>query len=360
MKVKILLPLILALFFSCNKNDDLITAPVPVESKFISAVDISSFPEIEVTNPVFYNENKVEESFLSILKRNGVNTIRLRIWVNPGNNHSGYDEVKIFANKLRISGFKIWLSVHYSDTWADPGKQSPPAQWSGISYTALRDSVRSYTKFVVENIKPDIIQIGNEINPGFLLPYGDRFTQHAQYLELLNTASAEIRKYSSTTKIMIHYAGITGSKDFFIQLRNLDYDMIGISYYPLWHGKDLNEVSIILNDLGATFQKEVLIAETAYPFTLGWNDWTHNIVGLEEQLILPEYPATPEGQKDFIAAIKKLITSEVENGTGFCYWGAELIAWKGERSENASPWENQALFDFQNLALPVISEFKIK
>ena len=106
-----------------------------------------------------------------------------------------------------------------------------------------------------------------------------------------------------------------------------------------------------------TYNKEILIAETAYPFTLKWNDWTHNIVGLDEQLILPEYPATPEGQRKFIEQIN-ILTKEVENGIGFCYWGGELIAWKGTQSTNASPWENQALFDFNNKALPVFREFK--
>jgi arabinogalactan endo-1,4-beta-galactosidase len=108
--------------------------------------------------------------------------------------------------------------------------------------------------------------------------------------------------------------------------------------------------------LSETHNKEILIAETAYPFTLQWNDWTNNIVGSNEQLILPEYPATIEGQRKFIRQIKTL-TKEVENGIGFCYWGAELISWKGNQSTDASPWENQAVFDFDNKALPVLSEF---
>ena len=111
-----------------------------------------------------------------------------------------------------------------------------------------------------------------------------------------------------------------------------------------------------LTELSNNFGKEILIAETAYPFTLGWNDWTNNIVGLEEQLILPDYPATPSGQKNFIRDLKNLVL-EIDNGIGFCYWGAELIAWDGENSENGSVWENQALFDFNNTELPVLQEF---
>ncbi|MEM9681593.1 MAG: glycosyl hydrolase 53 family protein, partial [Bacteroidota bacterium] len=95
------------------------------------------------------------------------------------------------------------------------------------------------------------------------------------------------------------------------------------------------------------------------PTTLEWNDFTTNIVGSEQQLILPEYPPTPKGQRKFIERMVKL-TEEVENAIGFCYWGAELVAWKGKRSEKGSSWENQALFDFNNKALPVLREFNLK
>ena len=145
----------------------------------------------------------------------------------------------------------------------------------------------------------------------------------------------------------------------FGNVNEVDYDIIGISYYPIWHGKSLNELKIQLNELSDSFGKQIMIAETAYPFTLDWNDWTNNIVGLENQLILPDYPATPEGQKNFIRDLKNLVT-EVSNGIGFCYWGAELIAWDGENSENGSVWENQAVFDFSNKELPVLMEFNFE
>ena len=136
----------------------------------------------------------------------------------------------------------------------------------------------------------------------------------------------------------------------------LDYDMIGLSFYPVWHGKSLSALRDTMEKLGARCRKAVLIAETAYPFTLGWNDQTHNVVGLEEQLILPDYPATPEGQHRFIRQIIDM-AGDVPEGAGMCYWGAELIAWKGYQSAEGSPWENQAVFDFNNKALPVLRAF---
>jgi arabinogalactan endo-1,4-beta-galactosidase len=136
----------------------------------------------------------------------------------------------------------------------------------------------------------------------------------------------------------------------------LDYDIIGLSFYPIWHGKSLMELEQTMIDLSIEFSKPVVIAETAYPFTLDWNDQTHNIVGLQSQLILPDYPASPEGQKLFIRDLRNMVNSN-ESMLGFCYWGAELVAWKGFDSLDASPWENQALFDFNNHALPVLDEF---
>ncbi|MFK5878819.1 MAG: glycosyl hydrolase 53 family protein [Flavobacteriaceae bacterium] len=348
--------LIFVLFISCNKSET--EAPPIIDLEIISAVDISSFPEIDLTNPVFFDLDDTPKGFLTILKNSGVNTIRLRLWVNPQNNHSSFEEVKQFAQILRTYNFKIWLTLHYSDTWADPGNQEIPAQWQGIPFEDLKDSVDVYTKKVVHQIDPDLIQVGNEINPGFLHPYGNINSNPERFKELLNTAINAVRTNSTNAKIIIHYAGLSGSDWFYNQLDSIDYDIIGLSYYPIWHGKSLGDLKSKLTQLSEAHNKDILIAETAYPFTLDWNDWTNNIVGLEGQLILPNFPATEEGQRNFINSIKNISTKDVTRGVGFCYWGAELIAWKGTQATDGSPWENQSLFDFENKALPVIEEFK--
>ncbi len=353
--IKILISLLL--FISCTRDD--INAPIRENGdfEFISAVDISRYPEISNSNPVFFDLNGNQNEFLNILKESGVNTIRLRLWVNPCNEHSGFSEVKEFSRTLKSKGFKIWLTLHYSDTWADPGHQEIPIQWQGKSFATLKDSVFNYTQKVVKELKPNYIQIGNEINSGLLHPYGNISNNYQQFIELMQTGISAVRSNSNTTKIILHFAGIEGSYWFFNQVKTLDYDIMGLSYYPIWHGKSLNNLKAKMQYLSETFNKKILIAETAYPFTLKWNDWTNNIVGLDKQLILPEYPATPEGQRKFTGQIKAL-TKELDNGIGFCYWGAELISWKGNQSREASPWENQALFDFDNKALPVLREFK--
>ncbi len=358
MKRRIQLSLFLFVFISCTKEDT-INAPVTENPNFISAVDISSFPEIAGSNPIFYDLNGSQKNFLEILKESGINTIRLRLWVHPSDEHSGFNEVKQFSQMLKASGFQTWLSVHYSDTWADPGQQQLPEKWQGIPFLALKDSVYKYTEKVIVEIAPDLIQIGNEINSGFLHPYGEIVNNRQQFIELLQSGILAVRRNAKDARIIVHYAGLEGVEWFFDQLRTIDYDIIGLSYYPIWHGKSLDDLQTIMQRLSNSHNQQIVLAETAYPFTLHWNDWTHNIVGLEEQLILPEYPATKEGQRKFVRQIKE-ITKETANGVGFCYWGAEWIAWNGNQSTMGSPWENQALFDFDNKALPSLREFDLE
>ena len=353
------IPIIIIFFvcIACSTNETRTNVPADNVQEFIKAVDISSYPEISATNPTFYDVGGNAKNFLTILKENGVNTVRLRLWVNPNNAHSGFDEVKQFSQTIKANGLKTWLTVHYSDTWADPGQQETPAQWEGLSYAALKDKVYDYTENVMQEIEPDYIQIGNEINSGMLHPYGNISTNLSNFIGLMQQGISAVRNNSSDCKIIIHFAGIDGAEWFYNQLNAIDYDFIGLSYYPIWHGKSLTNLQSTMQRLSETHNKKVLIAETAYPFTLGWNDWTNNIVGLDSQLILPQFPATPQGQKDYVNEIKR-ITKTVAGGIGFCYWGAELVAWKGNQATNASPWENQALFDFNYKAVPALMAFK--
>jgi arabinogalactan endo-1,4-beta-galactosidase len=301
-------------------------------------------------------EDGVSENALITLKNAGCNTIRIRIWKNPSDNHSGLAEVKALALRVKQAGMKVWLTVHYSDTWADPGNQTTPSDWTSLSFANLKAAVSNYTTLLMTEIQPDIIQIGNEINTGFLWPQGHLINNESQCLQLIAAASAAIRSQSTTTKIMIHYAGIgSGATWFFNKMSSINYDYIGLSYYPVWHGKILSDLNATITSLGQTHNKKVIIAETAYPFTLNWNDWTNNIVGQNDQLITT-YQASNEGQKNFVLAIKDLVKQN-SNGLGFCYWGAEWIAFRGLNATNGSSWENQALWDFNNNALPVMDAF---
>jgi arabinogalactan endo-1,4-beta-galactosidase len=315
---------------------------------------MSYLPLIE-SEGTTYKHNNVAEDAVTTLKNAGCNTIRIRLWQNPSDGHSSLNEVKALALRVKQAGMKVWLTVHYSDTWADPGSQTKPVAWQSLNFTDLKTAVSNYTTQIMTEINPDIIQIGNETNDGLLWPEGKLSTNESQYIELVSTAVNAVRSKSTTTKIMLHYAGISGSDWFFSKVANVDYDYIGLSYYPIYHGKSLTDLQNKMNTLGQLYNKKVVIAETAYPFTFGYNDYTNNIIGLSSQII-PAYAASNEGQKQYLLAIKNLVKQST-NGIGFCYWGAEWVAFRGPTSTNGSPWENQALWDFTNNSLPVMDVF---
>ena len=350
--------LIAAIQFSCSGDDDKgsnVPQP-PADDTFIRGSDISYLPEMEAVQTKFYNNGKAED-MLTTLKNAGCNTVRIRLWNNPVNGRSGMSEVKALAEKSRRAGLRVWLTVHYSDSWADPEKQTTPKDWEKLSFDELKKAVATYTETIIKEINPDIIQIGNEINSGLLWPQGNLISNEEQCIALLTAASQAVRSKAPNTKIMIHYAGISGEGTnwFFDKMNSIDYDYIGLSYYPMWHGKDLTQVGSTIDALGTKFGKKVVIAETSYPFTLLYNDFTNNIVGSNDQLI-PEYPATPAGQKAFVLAVRASVESS-EHGQGFAYWGGEWVAFRGKQSAFGSTYENQALYSFDNNALSVMQAF---
>ena len=343
--------IIIALLLCCCASDDATVTPADT---FIRAADMSYLPLIESEGTIYKHNNSAEDP-ITTLKNAGCNTIRIRLWKNPSDSHSGFTEVKNFTQRVKNAGLKVWLTVHYSDTWADPGSQTKPAAWQSMDFSTLKSAVTDYTNQIMTEINPDIIQIGNETNDGMLWPEGKLSVNESQYLQLVTAATTAVRSKSKTTKIMLHFAGIADSDWFFSKVANIDYDYIGLSYYPIYHGKSLTDLQNKMNSLGELYHKKVMIAETSYPFTFGYNDYTNNVVGLESQII-SSYPATNDGQKAFLTAIKNT-AKQSSQGIGFCYWGAEWIAFRGPTSTNGSPWENHALWDFTNNALPAIDAF---
>ncbi len=347
--------LALLTFTGCGSDDNNSATPV-TEDEFIRAADMSFLPEIEAAGIQLKNNSGNVEDALQTLKNAGVNTIRIRLWKNPATAHSGFAEVKAFAQRVKNMGMKVWLTVHYSDTWADPSNQATPAEWANYNLAQLKTSVQDYTTQILDEIQPAIIQIGNETNDGFMWPLGKLTTNENNYLQLVNAISGTIRTKAPSTKIMLHYAGFgSGAEWFFNKAAAVDYDYIGLSYYPVWHGADLNALKNSITTLGQAHNKKVLIAETAYPFTLNWNDWTNNIVGQDNQLV-PGYAASPQGQLAFVNAIRSIVETSAA-GAGFAYWGGDWIAFKGPQATDGSTFENQAFWDFDNKALPVLGAF---
>ncbi len=345
---------------SCSKSSDSTnTTPTPVipvvKVLEIKGVDVSYLPEIRQSSYIFYNANGQPEDILTTLKNAGVNVLRLRLWHNTTDPSSNFIAVKNLCAEIKSIGLKTLLSVHYSDSWADPGKQTKPMLWQSLNFTQLQDSVYSYTKKIMQEINPDYIQIGNEINGGLLWPEGST-TNLSQMKLLLQKGIKAVRETNTNTKIIIHHAGFANATFFYNSITDINFDIIGISYYPIWHGKDLNALQQTLTTLSDNLNKKIFIAETSYPFTHSWNDWTNNIIGSDAQ-ILPQYAASTIGQKEFLNKLKSIVT-DMPKGIGFCYWGGEWVSFKGSQATNGSSWENQALWNFSNYALPALDAYK--
>ncbi|HMM11635.1 MAG TPA: glycosyl hydrolase 53 family protein [Bacteroidales bacterium] len=341
--------LILMLIFSCSKE----THP---PDHVVRGADMSFLPELRTSGYVLKDtEGKAEDPLLT-LKKAGVNTIRLRIWHRANHPVSSPAVVASMASQCRKAGFRVMISMHYSDTWADPGSQLKPAAWQNLGFDALRDSVYDFTYRITKAIKPDYIQIGNEINGGLLWPDGS-ISNAGAFRQLLQAGIQAARSAHPQTKIVLHYAGIQGAEAFFSSLGQMDYDVAGLSYYPYWHGTDLAAVQQTLINLRNNTGRETMIVELAYPFSLAWNDQTHNVIGRPDQL-LPGYPASSAGQRDFVCRMRQLVNDA--GASGFCYWGAEWVSYKGPTATDGSSWENQALWDFSGNALPALQCFGLK
>ncbi|MFX1250808.1 MAG: arabinogalactan endo-beta-1,4-galactanase [Promethearchaeota archaeon] len=339
------------------------------DSSFINGVDISGLPEIEDNNGEYFF-NGVRMDPLQIFKEHSMNYIRLRLWKDPTSGYCNLEKTISIAKRAKNEGLKLLLDYHYSDTWADPGHQKKPASWDGLSFDELKAKVYNYTKEVIadlrsQNIRPNMVQIGNEINNGFLWndgKIGGEYNNNwSNFTDLLKAGINGVRDsllLGETIKIMIHIdkgGDNVGARWFFDNLlaNEVDFDIIGLSYYPWWHGT-LNNLKNNINDLAVRYGKDIIIVETAYPWTLEWRDSTNNIVGLEEQL-LEGYPATVEGQKKYLEQLLKIIKEVPSSrGVGLFYWAPEWIS----VPTLGSPWENVALFDFDGNALDSMITFK--
>lgn len=238
--------------------------------------DISFLPELEARGMKF-SDSGVEKDAIQILKDHGFNYVRLRIFNDPARD-SGYSPKKGFcdlahtkqmAKRVKDAGMKLLLDFHYSDYWADPGKQYKPAAWRGFSFEELKKAVYDYTKKVIQELKdqgttPDMVQIGNEINHGIIWPEGN-VSNPDGLAQLLNAGIAAVKTVDPSIVIMLHIA-LGGQNDesvFFIDnmlARGVPFDVVGLSYYPKWHGT-LDDLRDNLNDLVRRYNKDIIVVE---------------------------------------------------------------------------------------------------
>ncbi|GIV73485.1 arabinogalactan endo-1,4-beta-galactosidase [Caldilinea sp.] len=331
----------------------------------IRGADISSLKKSEDKGGLYADENGVLGDALAILRDHGVNFARIRVWVNSPDEYHGKVQLLEMAERLKKHNMGLLVDFHYSDTWADPGKQTKPKAWEALDFTELQQAVYDHTLEICNTLKtqapPAIVQIGNEITNGMLWPDGKNDRNFKNLAALLKAGYRAVKTCSPSTKIMLHLDQ-GGKNELYrwwfdaILEQGVDFDVIGISYYPYWHGS-LAHLQHNLDDLATRYQKDLIIVETAYPFTDKENDIEPNIIRSQP---LPGYRLTPEGQAQMLRDIMNIMRA-VPNGRGLgiFWWDATWTAVPGNGWDPANPdsgngWENQALFDYQNRALPAL------
>ena len=359
---------------------------------FIMGADVSMLRQIEDYGGKFY-DNGVEKDCLTILKEHGVNWIRLRIWNDPtdasgnflGGGNNDLESTVAMAARAKALGFKFLLDFHYSDWWADPSKQTMPKAWVGLNLEDLEATVYDYTAHVIQTLAqadamPDMVQIGNEVNGGVLWPVGKTWKEGDEeiggydgFAALLKQGIQAVRDTDphnddpqKRARIVIHLAN-GGDNELYRRVfdaliaREVDFDVIGLSYYSYWHGS-LDDLESNMNDISERYQKDVVIAETAYAVTLNDKDGFVNLFGGEREQYLGGYKASVQGQatamRDVMAAVAQVPDGR---GLGIFYWEPDWIAVDGAgwKTGEGNAWENQAMFNFKGEALPSMNVFNL-
>jgi arabinogalactan endo-1,4-beta-galactosidase len=350
------------------------TDPQPDESDpYYFGSDLSFVNEILDHNGQYKDGGEVRSPY-RIFKDHGNNFVRLRLWHNPqwtdDGNGKMYSDLQDVAEAIELSRaqeMKILLDFHFSDTWADPGKQFVPEAWKNItSIAVLEDSIYNYTFKTLQSLDarglmPDMVQLGNETNCGMLysgvgagFPALNGCNGDWQNLgRMFNKAIAAVRDIGETStidpKIVLHVADPANVDWFFGNLTSqggvIDFDVIGFSYYPLWHRSvSVDLLSSSIQAFKAEFAKDILILETAYPWTTQSADDYDNLFGTETPIA--GYPFSLQGQFE----IMKKINQEVMDGGGLgtIYWEpAWITSNMTDEWGTGSSWENATLFDFE-------------
>jgi arabinogalactan endo-1,4-beta-galactosidase len=332
--------------------------------------DVSSLKKGEDHGAAYRTASGAAQDALAILKANGATYIRLKVWVNPADGYNDKGDVLAMAKRVKAQGLKLLIDFHYSDTWADPGKQYKPAAWASYDFARLSKAVYDHTYDVLNALKAqgttaDMVQVGNETNAGMLWPDGstDRWDQLAR---LLTSGANAVKAVSPSTRVALHVANGARGADvrwWFDNAvaRKVPFDVIALSYYGYWHGT-LGELQQTLFDVTARYGKDVLVAETAYPFTMADADFELNSLN-DPSLLVPGYPATSEGQlanfRDVLSVVQAVPGGR---GLGAVYWEPTWTAVPGNGWDPADPnsgdgWDNQALFDWSGRALPALTAF---
>jgi arabinogalactan endo-1,4-beta-galactosidase len=352
-------------------------------SAFYLGADISELSQLEQQGAVYMDGNKPVDA-LALFMKNGWTCFRLRIWVDPRNGVNGLDYTTKLAKRIKDAGGTFMLDFHYSDWWADPQKQTKPAAWAKLDFDALVKQTETYSANVIKTLKdagatPDFVQIGNEIIGGTLWPDAQVKVPHStvkvfsgdvvvitppepyddakqwdHLLRVLKAAGAGVRSVTTAAdnvRIVVHIdcgGDWPITKWYFDHLTRaeVDFDVIGQSYYPNWHGT-IENLRDNLRETISRYHKDVMVVETAYPA----RDVKPSPAAAKNMI----WPMTPEGQKQFLADVIKTVKEAPEGrGIGVNYWRPEETYIPNATGVRGGPDAN-SLFDAKGNPLPALN-----
>ncbi len=371
-----------------------------ISDDFIRGMDASSVLVEENSGVKYYNFDGEEQDVFQTLAEGGINYIRLRVWNDPfdenGNGYGGGNNdvatAVALGKRATAYGMKVCIDFHYSDFWADPKRQHAPKAWEGMDVTQKCDALYDFTKeslteILDAGVDVGMVQVGNEINNGMS---GE--TKLENVTQLLHAGCRGVReiseKYQKDISIAIHYTRITDKAQVDSLVANLeksemDYDMIGLSFYPFWDGS-MSNMQRVVELIQERYGKKVFIAETSYCYTSEDGDGSGNsLVGIDD--LAEGYPATVQGQASMVRDV--CAAAHEAGALGVFYWEGVWLP-VGEATADNSPvwekygsgwassyaadydpedaglyyggcsWDNQAMFDFEGYPLESLKVFK--
>lgn len=316
---------------------------------FLLGMDASAVLALEASGVKYYNFDGQEQDVFQTLAESGVNLIRVRVWNHPydknGNGFGGGNcdiqtalEIGKRATKY---GMKLLVNFHYSDFWADPGKQMVPLSWKNMDIDAKSEALYQYTKESLELLKQakvdvGMVQIGNETNGKMC---GE--TKWPQIAQLMRAGSKAVREIFPQALVAVHFANPEKAESYASYANNLhyyevDYDVFASSYYPYWHGT-LENLSQVLAKVNEKFGKKVMVMETSYAYTAEDSDFNGNTIS-EGEAVKPQ-PFTVQGQANLVRDVIETVAN-TPGGMGVCYWeGTWITVGQNSWEENHEKWE---------------------
>ena len=323
---------------------------------FILGMDASCVPALENSGVKYYDFDGTEKDVYEILSDNGINYIRVRIWNDPydanGNGYGGgncdLENAIAIGKRATEYGMKLLVDFHYSDFWADPGKQMVPKAWKGMSVDEKAEAIYQFTKDCLQQLKKagvdvGMVQIGNETNGVLCGESSAALGGWKKIMQMISAGSKAVREVCPKALVAVHFANPENAESYASYGKNLeyygvDYDVFASSYYPYWHGT-LDNLAQVLNNIATKYNKKVMVAETSYAYTPEDTDFSGNTIG-EGANVVKDYPMTIQGQANLVRDVVDTVVNKTTNGIGVFYWeGTWISVGTNSWEENSAKWE---------------------